>query len=440
MANLSLTLDSAVLTKLSKSYPEEVSDGKSSECASGSLKDLLEWLAVPPAFSTLRVNTFVVSSSEALMQVVKQLKETCNLQGKPELRVEIHPTLFDCLLVHNTGPHLPQQQAEKEVIVDHACGMAVLRGADVFKQGIVGAPLYARCLRGFSRVYQGSKMYVGTGVALVDRDELFCTSAVSRGVGVQMSEALYHSPSLSDFLPKIVFPQNLPSIICGHVLGPRPGETILDMCAAPGGKTSHIAALMNNEGRVVALDKTADKVAKIRSNLENFCLTCVESYVFDARKACSKDSDEVGEPPYPPATFDRVLLDGPCSALGQRPAVRNKMTAGCMASFPKLQRMLLTAAVHLVREGGTLVYSTCSLPVEENEDQVAWVLDNFPALVLEEQTPHLGGCGLAHSSLSAANCRLVQRFDPSRLSRIATRDCNSDTIGFFIAKFRKVSR
>ncbi len=69
---------------------------------------------------------------------------------------------------------------------------------------------------------------------------------VHSGIGIEMTELVYSAPALNGVLPSVIFPQNLPSIVCSHVLNPQPGETILDMCAAPGGKTTHIASLMGN--------------------------------------------------------------------------------------------------------------------------------------------------------------------------------------------------
>ncbi|KAK7109720.1 tRNA (cytosine(72)-C(5))-methyltransferase NSUN6-like [Littorina saxatilis] len=450
-----LILQPDVEAVLATSYPLKVSDAEAEGKKPGALPDLLQWLATPPMFTTLRVNTITTSTQAAKEHVEQELEQQCVTRTAENFTVEAHHSLPDCLVIFNTGPHLPHEQVDMEVMVDVPCGMAILRGADIFKQGILAAPtamqagskvqvmcdLDGKCLRGFTQPYQGKKLYVGTGVALVSREEVFCADpSTLRGVGIQMTEPLYQAPSLSDILPSAVFAQNLPSIVCGHVLSPLPGQTILDMCAAPGGKTCHLAALMKNKGRLVALDKTADKVSKITRNADNLGITCIESYAFDSRKAMQENADISGGPPYPPDSFDALLLDGPCSALGQRPSVRNKMTASSLASFPKLQRMLLSTAVSLLKPGGVLVYSTCTVTVEENEDQVAWLLQTYSEMALEKQNPHLGGCGLVQSSLSADECQLVQRFELSSLAGSVKKDYDSDTIGFFIAKFRKKER
>lgn len=454
----SLILESDVENVLLKSYTPKTEDSTVGQMGGslGTLQDLLSWIARPPMFTTLRVNTIVTTTQAAKENLEKELKEQCLQRGTSGFSVNVFPHLSDCLVVQNSGPHQPCEQAKLEVIVDLACGMSILRGADVFKQGILGAPpcmqvgsrvavladLDGKCLKGLTQVYNGRKLYVGTGVAQISREDLFCVKASSlqsqqRGIGVVLTEPLYQAPSLSHMLPTLVFPQNLPSIVCSHVVNPQPGQMVIDMCAAPGGKTTHLACLMKNQGRLIALDKTEDKINKIMSLSNQMGLTCIEPYAFDARKAVKNDADLHGGPPYPPNSFDAVLLDGPCSALGQRPSVRNRMSASSLASFPKLQRMLLSAAVSLLRPGGVLVYSTCTVLAEENEQQAAWLLQTFPELVLEPQDPHLGGYGISNSSLSDEQSQLVQRFDPSRLEQSLDRNCVVDTIGFFIAKFSK---
>jgi len=112
-----------------------------------------------------------------------------------------------------------------------------------------------------------------------------------------MSEALYAAPSLNAELTDAIFLQNLPSIVASHVLNPQPGEAVLDMCAAPGGKSVHIAVLMKNQGSVVAFDKTFPKVAKLHENIERFGLSCVQCFVFDATKALCDDGSTTREYP-----------------------------------------------------------------------------------------------------------------------------------------------
>jgi len=217
-----------------------------------------------------------------------------------------------------------------------------------------------------------------------------------------------------------------------------------------GGKTTHLASLMGDKGVVVAFDKSEPKVAKLGANCTRLGIHSVKSFVFDGVKALDPEKQWNTEkislpasPPYPSGTFDCILLDAPCSALGQRPQFLVRMTLKELQSYPRLQRKLFTAAVGLLKEGGVLVYSTCTITPQENEQQVAWALRSFPCLRLEKQSPHLGGPGHPNCGLSDDECLLVQRFDPTNLYGNAEKDKeasahNLDTIGFFIAKFVKI--
>lgn len=200
--------------------------------------------------------------------------------------------------------------------------------------------------------------------------------------------------------------QNLPSIICGHVLNPQPNEIVLDMCAAPGNKTTHLAQLMNDTGCVIALDKTPAKWRTLMRTIELFGLKTVHCFDYDSTKVVS---DAVGadintelsfKPPFPSESFDKILLDAPCSCLGMRPMLRNDLTVKMVSSYAVVQRKLFASAVQLLRVGGVLVYSTCTIMVAENEDIVRWALQKYPQLKLVAAEPLLGGPGWPNEGLS----------------------------------------
>nr|KAF6431980.1 NOP2/Sun RNA methyltransferase 6 [Rousettus aegyptiacus] len=274
-----------------------------------------------------------------------------------------------------------------------------------------------------------------------------------KGIGIRMTEPVYLSPSFDNVLASYLFLQNLPSAVVTHVLDPQPGERILDLCAAPGGKTTHIAALMHDQGEVIALDKISNKVKKVKQNALLLGLNSIRAFCFDGTKALKGDmvKDAEGEPPFLPESFDRILLDAPCSGMGQRPNMACSWTLKEVTSYQPLQRKLFTVAVKLLKPGGVLVYSTCTITLAENEEQVAWALTAFPCLQLQPQEPHIGGKGMMGAGLSFEQLEQLQRFDPSvvplqdmdvdslRDARIEDmiRLANKDSIGFFIAKFVK---
>ncbi|MFL5886987.1 MAG: 16S rRNA (cytosine(967)-C(5))-methyltransferase RsmB [Thermoleophilaceae bacterium] len=158
-----------------------------------------------------------------------------------------------------------------------------------------------------------------------------------------------------------VMPQSRASMLVARVLDPRPGERVLDLCAAPGAKASHIAALMRGEGSVFAVERNEQRGRELAANCERLGAASVEVLVRDAR-----DVVEAGG-------FDRVLLDPPCSDLGtlqSRPDARWRKTPEQVEELSALQGELLEAAALQVRPGGTLVYSTCTISPAENERQV----------------------------------------------------------------------
>jgi 16S rRNA (cytosine967-C5)-methyltransferase len=152
-------------------------------------------------------------------------------------------------------------------------------------------------------------------------------------------------------------PQSRASQLVAPALGPRPGERVLDLCAAPGGKTTHIAALMGDEGEVVAVERHAGRARALRTSAERMRAHSVRVVVGDAKAF----EDERG--------FDRVLLDPPCSGLGtlrSHPDLRWRVTPRAIGVLAAEQDALLAAARRALRPGGTLVYSICTIsPAEE---------------------------------------------------------------------------
>lgn len=151
--------------------------------------------------------------------------------------------------------------------------------------------------------------------------------------------------------------QDLSSQICCTMLNPQEGESVLDVCAAPGGKTFTLAELMNGRGKVTAFDKYEGKVKLIREGAERLHLSSVSASVRDAAEP-GKDLE--------PA--DKVLCDVPCSGLGvlrRKPEIRYKL-APALDSLPDLQYLILCRTSELVKKGGTLFYSTCTLNPREN--------------------------------------------------------------------------
>ncbi len=168
-----------------------------------------------------------------------------------------------------------------------------------------------------------------------------------------------------------IYIQNLSSMLPVIILDPKPGEEILDLTAAPGSKTTQIAAHMQNQGRIAAVEKSRKRFFKLKQNLKSQGITCAEVYNKDGRlifKSC-------------PERFDRVLLDAPCSSEA-RFNINNSESYKYwnlkkIKEMARNQWVLLNSAMLSLKSGGVLVYSTCSFAPEENEAIIARLLKKY---------------------------------------------------------------
>ncbi len=161
------------------------------------------------------------------------------------------------------------------------------------------------------------------------------------------------------------------SMLIGHLLAPNPGETVADVCAAPGTKTTHLAALMQHSGKVVAMDPHAGRLKLVARSAARLGIRIVQ---------CHGGSAEILAPKFT-NHFDRVLVDAPCSNLGvlrRNPDAKWRRTEVELPRLAERQRVILTAAASMCRPGGMLVYATCSLEPDENEAVVFPFLETHP--------------------------------------------------------------
>jgi 16S rRNA (cytosine967-C5)-methyltransferase len=198
-----------------------------------------------------------------------------------------------------------------------------------------------------------------------------------------------HPPlsSLASFRDGWFYIQDPGTLLAACKLGPQPGETILDFCAAPGGKTTFIAQLMNNQGRIVAQDVSDERLKWIQENCQRLGVTCVElqraAGILSAEQ--TKDGTASGTLA---ARFDRILVDAPCSNTGvmrRRVDLRWRIQPAEIECLRTAQLDLLQQAATQVKPGGVLVYSTCSLEPEENGEVVKHFLNEHADFKLESE-------------------------------------------------------
>ncbi|PHV71803.1 16S rRNA (cytosine(967)-C(5))-methyltransferase [Sporanaerobium hydrogeniformans] len=243
--------------------------------------------------------------------------------------------------------------------------------------------------------------------------------------GIQTEEGTFLEEAL--YLKKSEDIQRLPSYQAGkwtvqdesamlvaHVVNPQPGERILDMCSAPGGKSLHLAALMKNQGEIISSDIYPHKVELIRQNAERMQATIVHPTLQDGTLLEEKFIE----------SFDRVLLDAPCSGLGilkRKPDIRYNKTKEDLGAIANIQRQLAQKAACYLKAGGVLVYSTCTISKSENEEMAHWIEQSL---------------GLEKLNIVDTIPKSLRAFikEGNRLQILPTM---ADTDGFFIAAFKK---
>lgn len=212
------------------------------------------------------------------------------------------------------------------------------------------------------------------------------SEGLSPSTGHYFPEALSigHVPNLrqlNSFCSGLFQVQDESSQFAARILDPQPGEFILDACAAPGGKTSHIAQLMKDDGRIIAADIHSHKLALIKENCRRLGIKSVKALRQDVRKwDGNKDK------------FHKILVDAPCSGtgvLGRRPDLRWRKLPEMLEQLPILQEEILRGVAPLLMNGGTLVYSTCSLEPEENLQVINSFLQTEPTFRLDNIGPYL---------------------------------------------------
>jgi NOL1/NOP2/sun family putative RNA methylase len=222
-----------------------------------------------------------------------------------------------------------------------------------------------------------------------------------------------------------LYVQNLSSMVPPLVLAPEPGDTVLDLTAAPGSKTLQMACLMNDQGEIAAVELVKGRFFRLKDNVRQHGATCVRTFL--------RNGETVWK--VRPEHFDRVLLDAPCSTEGRfredEPETSAYWSPRKVQEMVRKQRRLIFSAVQSLAVDGVLVYSTCSFAPEENEGIVQFVLDKFGDHVNVE--PVEIDAGIRQRGLAGWK---GDRFSPA--VRGAARILPDRFMeGFFIAKFRK---
>lgn len=206
---------------------------------------------------------------------------------------------------------------------------------------------------------------------IVERHPLISDAVVLRKMG---SKPLNQ---LSAFEMGHFFVQDLSAMLVGHVAKPSQGDLILDMCAAPGGKSTHLAELMGDQGKIIARDVSLYKTKQVDENLQRMGITSVTTEVADALIFNENDMEK----------YDKLILDAPCSGLGiirRKPEIRYNRILSDLHQLGDIQKQMLVNASKYVKVGGSLIYSTCTIDPIENDEILHWFLENHPSYALAD--------------------------------------------------------
>ena len=237
----------------------------------------------------------------------------------------------------------------------------------LLSQSIGRPPLYLRANTLMVSPERLAEILTGGGVPCTVETEPDGCIAVEGRVPIERLES---------FRSGLFHVQDRASQLCAAALDPQPGERVLDACAAPGGKSFTAAERMRDEGELVARDLHPKRAALVRQGAQRLGIECIRASAGDAGI-------------YDPAlgSFDRVLCDVPCSGFGvirRRPEIKYKSWES-VRNLPEIQYKILQTSSHYLKTGGSLVYSTCTLLPEENEQTVARFLEGNPEFTLESQ-------------------------------------------------------
>jgi len=298
------------------------------------------------------------------------------------------------------------------VIVDKRTAESVYLGSHVYAPGVLKA---VGSVRKNSPVTVVSPLLepVGWGYFRIDPKDV---GKVKKGLVVEVAISKYKAPKIREF-PEFaegaLYEQSLPAMLVSKILEPQPGELIVDMCAAPGGKSLHIYQLTEGKARILAFDHSKKRISKMIRELRRMKIN-IEIRLADSRYLHIDYPSLRGK-------VDKVLIDPPCSSLGVRPKLYDSKKYKDIIDLRSYQTQFFKPAYELLRKGGLLVYSTCTVTLEENEEVIEEAIEKYRLELVEVKYGSLGSKGLGSKGY------FFMRFHPHI----------HDVTGYFIAKLIK---
>jgi len=356
-------------------------------------EEVLLSLTRPPKRYYLRVNTFKINTKE----LIKRIQE--------EIKVKQDEIIEEAIYIEGY---------EENELTNHY--RYVVAKLDAAESTAVGADLYRAGVLSIKNANKNDLVNIVTqdyaiaseGVLVIEPKDL---NNIQRGLVVKNIKPKFKLPSirsLKAFNEGLIYPQTYPSILTVKELEPKENETILDMCAAPGGKLSHIISLTKGKAKIIAVDKSNNKIRKIKETLQTLGLPLPILIKNDARNIGEIFGSEFA---------DKILLDPSCSDLGLRPRITFNIPEKDPKIYGKYHKSLIRKAYEYLKKGGILVYSVCTVSKEETFDVFNYAVEELKMEPLE-----------INYKIGDVKNNYIEIFNP----------LIHDTVGYVIFKLRKV--
>ncbi|NHJ47663.1 MAG: methyltransferase domain-containing protein [Asgard group archaeon] len=383
-----------------QTFTSEIWDGLCSRYGDDRANNILSSLAKPVKHFAIRTNLIKVSTEH----IISKLEE----KG---WKCQQNKTLPEIVMAQTKGMNpVPYLTNTPRVIMDKVAAENVYVGSNLFGVGIRRIP----------------KINIGDEVSLISpKDQIVATGIAKidsktekgKGIAVKTTNSFYNVPSIREmgFLKSgEAFSQSLPAAYVTHVLDPREGETVVDLCAAPGGKSTGVALLTCDKANIIAFDRSKKRLLKMEEAIRNHGFKNIRTIHGDSLEYIKNHTIRA----------DKVIVDPSCTALGVRPKLYDETTIKDSLNAANYQKSFLWAANKITRTGGVITYSTCTIEPRENEEVIAYAVNEL-GLKLVEPTVMMGSKGEETDDGLEIDC--MRRFYPDTF----------DTPGFFIAKLMK---
>ena len=413
------------------------------------LAESMEYLIKPPNNTTLIMKKPSELSKEEYINTLLPY-----LNKESDVRMSINEDIEDMIIIKKGEISGNKIRIYRDyILIDSNCACSVLRGSDIFSKGLMASSNF-HCGDGVSIFYSpvkykyGSKLkggieelslphylvHVGSGIAVKCRKESVRSLQGTCIKLTQINTQHTFPIDLNGVLDtKLFIAINLGSALvaanlAAHIdTGDQPRPIILDMCAAPGGKTLHLASLFHpQDPLIIAIDKSKSRISRMKKNIGLYGFHNIRCFAADSSALLNTSLEHpLGTFQFHEELFDKILLDAPCSGLGIKPRLeRIPVEYKDILSLAVLQRKLLQEAYYLLKKGGILSYSTCTFTTEENEANVRYAIDHI-GFTLIKCPKHIAQ-PIINPILTQHETSLVQRLD-----------ITSPFNAFFLALFTK---